>query len=140
MTTPKTNPMQFEITTGPWTNLTHTYCGQMDAAFKAAEPMLHALGRVQVEWTHLATARSRAWANLPGALSHCRSPADVASLQIEFWQTATRNYMEGWQRIWSATATLTSRGGEVASGPASAKRDVLAVPDAEAAQRNRQAA
>lgn len=135
-----TTPKPFETSTGPWTNLSHAYCGHMDSAFKAAEPMLNTLGRVQVEWTHLAMARGRAWAALPGALSHCKSPADVANVQAQFWQTATRNYMEGMQRIWMASTALTARGGEFGSNPAPGKRDVLTVPDADDTQRSRQAA
>lgn len=138
MTTPNsTFQKPFEAATGPWSNLSHTYCKQMDASFRASEPVLQALTRIQLEWTQLALSRGRAWATLPLDVSRCRSPADLAMLQFNFWQTAGRAYAQGWQRLMAVSNASVMDAGSAAEAGA---RDVLAVPDAEKTGRNRQAA
>jgi hypothetical protein len=136
------NPMQqkpFEAASGPWANLSHTYCKQMDTAFKSAEPAMQALAHMQAEWAHLALARARAWASLPADISRCKSPADLAMLQFNFWQSAGRAYSQGWQRMLHAAAALAPQG---LSAPAvEPRRDVITVPEmGHEPRNNRQAA
>lgn len=133
-----TREKPFEAAGGPWTNLSTIYCKQMDSAFKSAEPALQALARVQMEWAHLAAARARAWASVPGDLSRCRGPADIATLQLNFWQEAQRAYAQGWQRVLSASGALAAQGRDVAIAPT--PRDVLSVQEAANPERKRQAA
>lgn len=138
MTTQTTTVQKpFEAAAGPWTNLSHTYCQQMDAAMKAAEPSMQALACVQAEWAQLAIARTRAWASLPGDISRCKSPADLAMLQFNFWQTCGRAYAQGWQRILHASSACAMQGSHVAEPP---RRDVLSVSEPHSETRNRQAA
>ncbi|MDX2204214.1 MAG: hypothetical protein NW223_15795 [Hyphomicrobiaceae bacterium] len=92
---------------GPWTNMSSLYCGQMDSALKAADPMLRAVGRVQLEWMHLGMQRGRAWASLPAELSRCKSPVDLAAMQMRFLQAMGLNYAEATYRIWHAAAALS---------------------------------
>jgi len=129
----------FEAASGPWTNLSSTTCAQLDTAFKAAEPAMQALSRVQLEWAQLALARSRAWAAVPADLSRCRSPADVATLQLNFWQEAQRAYAQGWQRILGASRGLAMPGLDAQPPAAPPRRDVLAVSET-AEEHKRQAA
>lgn len=108
MTIPKhSDSKHTDSRTGPATNLSAVYCGQIDAAMKAAEPMLRAIGRTNLEWSRLATQRTRAWVSLPAQATRCKSPADLFSLQMQFWQTAAQNYMEGMQRMLSAASKLS---------------------------------
>lgn len=132
-----TREKTFEAASGPWTNLSTTYCKQLDTALKASEPALQALTRVQMEWAQLAMSRARAWAALPSELSHCRAPADFATLQFSFWQEAQRTYAHGWQRILAASSALAAQGREAA---APKQRDVLSVSDGTPDERKRQAA
>lgn len=136
-----TREKTFEAAGGPWTNLSSTYCQQLDTAFKASEPALQALTRMQMEWAQLALSRARAWAAVPTDLSRCRGPADVVTLQMDFWQEAQRAYAQGWQRIFAASRAMAGQGVDAAQQAAPA-RDVLAVTDAPAAAdaRKRQAA
>lgn len=122
-------PKHFETAGGPWTNLAHIYCAQMDMAFKAAEPLMRAIGRAQLEWAQCAMARGRAWAALPGQLSQCKAPADVAGLQAQFWQTANRDYTEAGQRIWAATADFAKRTEKAGSETLGKQRDTLSVAE-----------
>jgi hypothetical protein len=133
-----TRAKPFEAASGPWSNLSTVYSSQMDAAFKAAEPALQAVARVQMEYVHLAAARSRAWAAIPGDISRCRGPADFATLQLNFWQEAQRAYAQGWQRILSASSALAAQGRDAA--PTAPRRDVLSVSDPAPDERKRHAA
>lgn len=133
-----TREKSFEPAIGPWSNLSGAYCAQMDQAFKAAEPGMQAVARVQMAWAQLALARARAWAAIPGDLGRCRSPADIATLQLNFWQDAQRAYTEGWQRLLVASRAAASQATDVAA--AAPRRDVLAVPESPSAERKRQAA
>lgn len=90
---------------GPLTNIATAYCGQLDTAFKAGEPVLRSLSRYQLEWARLATQRTRAWAALPAQISRCKSPFDLVTLQMQFWQTASLNYAESVHRSWSAVGS-----------------------------------
>lgn len=128
--------------TGPWTNMSSAYCSQMDSALKAADPVLRAMNQVQLEWMHLVMQRGRAWASLPAEFSRCKSPVDVASLQMRFLQTMGLNYMEGAHRVLHAmTALSLPRGSELANGAA---RDIIEVRSetgvGEPRNRDRQAA
>lgn len=134
-----TREKTFEPAGGPWTNLSSAACQQMDSAFKAAEPAMQALARVQMEWAQLALARTRAWSAVPADLSRCRNPADVATLQLNFWQEAQRAYAQGWQRILSASRGIAVPTLDAAASAAPPRRDVLAVPD-KVDDRKRQAA
>ena len=133
-----TRETTFEAAGGPWTNLSSTACQQMDTAFKAAEPALQAVARVQMAWAQLAISRARAWSAVPGDFSRCRGPADVATLQLNFWQEAQQAYAEGWQRILTASRGLAA---PIAETPAATtRRDVLAVPESTSEERKRHAA
>lgn len=114
----------FEAASGPWTNLSHTYCQQMDQALKAAEPAWNHLARLQAEWVKLATARGHAWATLPADISRCKTPVDLALLQVRFWQTAGQAYAQGWQR---ALAASTHMHAATQAAQATAARDVMSV-------------
>lgn len=106
--TPQMTPQKHaDSTSGPLTNIAAAYCGQLDTAFKAGEPVLRSLSRYQLEWARLATQRTRAWAALPSQLSRCKSPIDLMTLQMQFWQAASLNYAESMQRVWAAAGSAT---------------------------------
>lgn len=114
-----------ESATGPWTNLSNAYCGQLDAALKASDPVLRAASRVQLEWMHLGMQRGRAWASLPAELSRCKSPVDLASMQMRFLQSMGLNYAEATHRIWHAMLAVSlPRAADAGSSPA---RDIIEV-------------
>jgi hypothetical protein len=95
-----------DTTTGPWTNLSGAYCSQIDAALRASDPLMRAGSVVQLEWMHLALQRGRAWTALPAEVARCKSPIDLATLQMRFLQTMGLNYAEGLHRIWQASTAL----------------------------------
>lgn len=132
----------FETISGPWTNLSSVYCGQIDAMLRAGDPMLRAASRVQLEWMHLAMQRGRAWASLPAELSRCKSPVDVVALQTRFLQAMGLNYAEGLTRIWQTSSALAlTPAGQNGSGKS---RDIIDVRSeagvGERRTQNRQAA
>lgn len=133
------NAKHTESATGPWTNLSNAYCGQLDAALKASDPVLRAVSRMQFEWMHLGMQRGRAWASLPAELSRCKSPVDLASLQVRFVQSMGLNYAEASHRMWQALlAVSVPRGMDAGGSPA---RDIIEVrSDVGETGRNRQAA
>lgn len=118
-----------ESASGPLTNLASAYCSQLDTAFKAGEPLLRTASRYQLEWARLATQRTRAWASLPAQLSRCKSPFDLVTLQMQFWQTASLNYAESMHRVWAAAGSQARE----AAG-AERKHDFLEVREAAPAE------
>lgn len=92
--------------TGPLANLASVYCSQLDTGLKAGEPLLRGITRYQLEWTRLASRRTRAWATLPSSLAQCKTPTDVLSLNMQFWQTAALNYQESLQRMWALAGNM----------------------------------
>lgn len=65
---------------------------------QAAAP-LKAAARAQLELMGLANRRLQACMMVPTKLAQCRSPADVMTLQSEFWQTAFEQYTECGRKI-----------------------------------------
>lgn len=84
---------------GPFCNLSQTYFTGMDWAAKAYEPMFKNAARWQLELMGLGTRRARAWMELPGEVVRCRTPQELAQLNLEYWQTAGQQYAESAQRL-----------------------------------------
>lgn len=66
---------------------TQAFTAQAVAPLKAA-------ARAQLEMMGLANRRLQACMMVPTKLAQCRSPADLMTLQSEFWQTAFEQYIE----------------------------------------------
>lgn len=84
---------------GPFCNLSQTYFAGLDWAAKAYEPVLKNVARWQLELMGLGTRRARAWLELPVQVVRCKSPQELAQLNLEYWQTAGQQYAESAQRL-----------------------------------------
>jgi len=71
----------------------------MFGAMKAAEPALKAVARTQLEWVKFAGQRGQAAMAVPSRLAACRTPHDLMTEQVRFWQTAFEQYAEATSRI-----------------------------------------
>ena len=87
---------------GPFGNLWQTYAEQLDALAKGCEPAALGFGRCNLELMTLAVRRTQAWLEQPARLGGCRTPQDLMSEQVRFWQTAGSHYAESGQRWWAA--------------------------------------
>ena len=54
--------------------------------------------RIQIESVVLISRRAQAYMEIPQALAHCKSPEDLLTEQVRFWQIAQRHYMQGFER------------------------------------------
>ena len=92
------------------------------------EPVTRAATRAQFETMALMGKQGRTAFDASSRLMACRTPQDLASVQLQFWQTAAQQQAEGVQRIMAAWGSLAV--GAVPPAPkASAqpvKRDILA--------------
>jgi predicted DNA-binding WGR domain protein len=64
------------------------------AAFKGAEPAVKAVARTNLEWVRFASKRAQAAIAVPTRLASCRTPHDLMTEQVRFWQTAVEQYAE----------------------------------------------
>lgn len=79
---------------------------------RAAEPAMRTCMQTQCEAVGFAANRARAMLELPSALARCRTPQDVMAAQMQFWQTANREYLEFGRRAttaWQSQLSLFSR-------------------------------
>lgn len=110
---------------GPLGNLSQAYFGSLDKMVKGCEPAFTGAGRWNLELVGLMSRRSQAWLEIPMRLARCKTPADIYSEQMRFWQSAATDYADGWQRlmgVWGACASMPRLNGP---GP----RDYMAVPE-----------
>ena len=100
--------MDFKLgpTDGPVQNIFQTFCNGLDMAGLSFEPLMRAAARSQVEMFTLASKRAQAYIEWPMRLSQCRTPQDLTSEQIRFWQTMAQHYTESSQRVMGVWATV----------------------------------
>jgi hypothetical protein len=99
---------------GPLGNLSQAYFGSFDTMVKGCEPALKGVGRWNLELIGLMTRRSQAWLEMPARLGRCKTPVDVFSEQMRFWQTAAADYADGSRRLaaaWGACAVMPKLNG-----------------------------
>lgn len=103
-----------------------------EAMLRGAEPAMKSLMHWNTELMQLASRRGQAWMDIPRALTACKSPQDVAGAQMQFWQSAMRDYVETSQRmmsIWTGAFAATAHGLE------RAERDYITFPEPKEAPR-----
>ncbi|MFZ4805997.1 MAG: phasin family protein [Hyphomicrobiaceae bacterium] len=61
---------------------------------KAAEPVAKAAARTNIECMRFASQRAQALVAVPSRLATCRTPHDLMTEQLRFWQTAVEQYAE----------------------------------------------
>lgn len=112
---------------GPLSNLSQTYFSSLDRIAKVYEPTLRGVGRWNMEVFNLLTRRSQAWLDVPVQLGRCRTPQDVVSAQLKFWQQAAAHYADGAQRLTVAFGACAVPGLNGVRAPRAdgAKRDII---------------
>lgn len=68
-------------------------------AFTTGEAPWKVLARIQIESLALMSRRAQAYMELPQTLSHCRTPEDLMTEQVRFWQVAQRQYAAGFEKV-----------------------------------------
>ena len=99
---------------GPLGDLSQAYFGSLDMMVKGCEPALKGVGRLNLELVGFMTRRSQAWLEMPARLGRCKTPVDLFSEQMRFWQTAAADYAEGSRRLsaaWGACAVMPKLNG-----------------------------
>lgn len=114
----------------------------MDRTMDVAAPMVKSLMAYQMHMTGYAVKRTRAMMALPQQAAACRTPQDIWSLQMNFWQTAMSQFVEANTAAFTAasptapamaqTRRMPTRNAGVERAPAKANcmsaRDVIAFP------------
>jgi hypothetical protein len=97
---------------------------------QASAPIVKAAMRLNMELMSLTGRRMRAYLDLPSALGRCRSPQDLATEQMRFWQAAARDYSDSSRNAVEAWSALLSSGASLSNGAALADRDFMDFNDA----------
>jgi hypothetical protein len=87
-------------------NISRSYFSGLDTVAKSYEPVLKAIGRWNFELLALTSRRSQAWLGVTARIGQCRSPADLAREQLQFWQSAASDYTQAAQRLAAAFAVV----------------------------------
>jgi hypothetical protein len=115
---------------GPFGNLSQAYFSGLDLMAKRYEPAFRGVGRWNLEMFGLMSRRAQAWLEVPARLSTCRTPQDLMREQIQFWQSATRDYVESGQRLSAALGSFVAPTG--LNGLLNAhERDYISFPEGE---------
>lgn len=114
---------------GPFGNLSEAYGKNLDVAARGFEPVLRGLGRWNLEILGLGTRRARAWAELPASLAKCRTPQDLVREQLQFWQTASHDYVGAAQRLSVAFGAMAVPGLNGAHSAKEPDRDYITFPE-----------
>lgn len=78
----------------------------LDDIVKGWEPTLRGLGLFNLEFSRLMSRRARAWLEIPMRLNHCKTPQDLITEQMRFWQTAASHYADGSHRLLATLGVL----------------------------------
>ena len=117
---------------GPLGNLSQAYFGTLNSVAKGYEPVLKGVGRWNVELMGLMTKRSREWLELPTRLTRCKSPVDLVSEQMRFWQTAASQYADASHRLaaaFGACAVMPYLNGAWGGETVQRSRDYITFPE-----------
>ena len=100
----------------PVQSLFHMYFGGLEAMGKTYDPFMKGLARAQLEIMGLFSRQAQAFMEVPGRLSQCRTPQDVANEQIRFWRTAYDEYADSLGRVTEAVASAVPPFGVALTG------------------------
>jgi hypothetical protein len=89
----------------PIRNVFQTYFSGLEALGQAYDPFMKGLARTQLEVLGFANRRAQAYMQIPARAAQCRTPQDVFSAQMQFWQTAMSDYQESVGRVTNALAS-----------------------------------
>lgn len=118
--------------TGPLVNLAQAYFSNLDTLMKTSEPALKGAGRWNLEVASFMARRAQAWLEVPARLGRCKTPQDLFSEQLRFWQTAAAHYADGSHRLTAALgacAMVPGLNGALAIGTAASARDYITFPE-----------
>ena len=99
------------------------------SAARILEPAARNVMQAQYEMLSLAGVRSRAWWELPAMVGSCRSPQDLATAQLQFWEKARQDYLKAAERVgetWRQSMAIASS--EIEASAAEA-RDYITFPE-----------
>ena len=92
--------MQYEFKPASMRDAAQGIAAMWTAAAQAYEPTYKAMARGNLELMSLASRRAQAVMDLPGKLVACRTPMDVLNAQMNFWQSASKQYGESASKYW----------------------------------------
>lgn len=93
---------------GPCQNMVQAYFGGLDAAAQGFEPAMKGMARMQLEMIGLASRRAQAYLEIPSRLAVVRTPQELFSEQMRFWQTAFQQYSDSSRRVMTAMSALAT--------------------------------
>jgi len=98
-------PSGADLSGNPFQAAMQAYFNGMQGSTTAIEPMMKSIARCQFEMMGFWSRRAQAYLEIPSRLSRCRTPNDLLSEQLRFWQTASHQYNECAHRIMAAASS-----------------------------------
>lgn len=92
----------------------------MMAAAKGFEPVAKAMVRANAEAMTLMSQRAQACMALPSRLAACRTPHDLMTEQVRFWQIAMQQYTDTWRNLaaaWAPVHPMAAMMGQAGTNP-----------------------
>jgi len=78
----------------------------LNAAQQGFDSWMRGMARCQLEMQGLVSRRAQAYLELPGRISHCRTPQELVQEQTRFWQTAAEQYSDCSRKMFNAWTQL----------------------------------
>jgi hypothetical protein len=115
----------------PVHSIFHMYFTGLEAAGQAYDPFMKGFARAQLELMGLMSRRAQAYLEVPGRLSQCRTPQDLANEQMRFWRAAFEDYSASTRRVTDAMSAfaIPQFSLPLSGDEAQAAHDYLAFPE-----------
>jgi hypothetical protein len=94
--------MNYEFKPASMCEGVNAVAAMMTASAQSYEPMVKAAARANLEVMSLTSRRAQALMDLPNRLVGCRTPVEVMSVNMNFWQTAAKQYADAYSKMWGA--------------------------------------
>jgi hypothetical protein len=76
----------------------------LNVATKGAVPVARSVAQCNIEVAELMTRRAQALMSASSRIAQCKTPAEFAETNLQFWTSATKDYLDASQRIASTFA------------------------------------
>jgi hypothetical protein len=88
-----------DLSTTAYSTASNLMMSSLTAATTRAEPVARSVANANIEVAGLMTRRARALIDASSRIAQCKTPAELAEANMQFWQGAAKDYMDMSRRI-----------------------------------------
>jgi hypothetical protein len=90
----------------------------VNLATKSTEPVARNLAQCNIEMAGLMTRRARALMDASSRMTQCKTPAELADMNMKYWQSATQDYIDASRRMVTVFTASTAQASNPEVSPA----------------------